>query len=129
MNANTPIAVLRTALIQAKLAEDAAKSARLEVEQAILAHFPSDKLEGSITDADHGITVTYKVSRKVDTARLQADWEKLTKDEQAAFRWAADVDTKTFKALADLDSTSHSTVTAYITTTPNKPAITLKDIK
>jgi thioredoxin-like negative regulator of GroEL len=129
MNANTPIAVLRTALIQAKLAEDAAKSARLEGEQAILAHFPSDKLEGSITDADHGITVTYKVSRKVDTARLQADWEKLTKNEQAAFRWAADVDTKTFKALADLDSTSHSTVTAYITTTPNKPAITLKDIK
>ncbi len=129
MNTAASLAVLRTAFIQAKLAEDAAKAARLEIESAILAHFPTDKLEGSITDADFGITVTFKVARKCDTARLQADWDKLSKNEQAAFKWAADVDTKTYKALAELDPTSYSTVTAYVTTTPNKPAITVKDIK
>jgi thioredoxin-like negative regulator of GroEL len=129
MNAKASLAVLRTALIQAKLAEESAKNARLEIEQSILTHFPTDKLEGSVTDADHGLTVTYKVSRKVDTATLQADWEKLPKNAQAAFKWSADVDTKTFKALADLDPTTHSTVCAYITTTPNKPAITVKESK
>jgi len=129
MNAPMSLATLKGLWVGHKQDENTAKERRLEVEAAIFAHFPSDKLEGSITDADAGVTVTYKVSRKVDTAKLQADWNKLSQNEQAAFKWVADVETKTFKALADLDQVAHSTVCAYITTTPNKPSITIKESK
>jgi hypothetical protein len=129
MNAPISLAHLRALWTMNKQRENEAKEARLDVEEQILAHFPSDKLEGSVTDAGAGITVTYKVTRKVDTPTLQADWDKLSKNAQAAFKWSADVETKTFKALADLDSTTHSTVCAYITTTPNKPSITIKESK
>lgn len=127
MNAPMSLSQLRSMWLTQKLAENQAKEARLEVEAQILLHFPTDKLEGSITDKDAGITCTFKVSRKVDTAKLQADWNKLSQNEQAAFKWAADVDTKTYKALADLDAASFSTVTAYVTTTPNKPSISIKE--
>jgi hypothetical protein len=129
MNASMNLATLKAMWVAQKEAENEAKELRLGIEEAILAHFPTDKLEGSITDADAGITVTFKVSRKVDTDTLQGDWEKLSKNAQAAFKWSADVDTRTFKALADLDPTTHSTVCAYITTTPSKPYITVKESK
>ena len=127
MNATMNLATLKAAWQNLKEAENSAKSARLEIETAILAHFPSNKLEGTETDKEAGITVSFKVSRKVDTAALQADWDKLDKNAQAAFKWSADVETKTFKAIADLDPVTHSTVCAYITTTPNKPSISIKE--
>ena len=129
MNSSLNLATLKSMWQVKKEAENTAKSERIEIEQAMLVHFPTDKLEGSITDADAGVTCTYKVSRKVDTAALQADWDKLPKNAQAAFKWSADVDTKMFKTLADLDAPTHSTVCAYITTTPNKPSITIKESK
>ena len=72
------------------------------------------------------MTVTFKVTRKVDTEALQASWDKLSKNAQAAFRWSADVNTSTFKAIQDLDEVTFSTVAAYVTTTPAKPSIAIK---
>ena len=129
MNAPADLHSLKAMWATFKKLEDAAKRDRLGVEEAILTHFPTDKLEGSITDSDAGVTVTYKVARKVDTAKLQADWTKLSANEQAAFKWSADVDTTKFKAIQELDPTSFSTVTAYVTTKPNKPSISVKEEK
>lgn len=127
MNVPMNLATLKAMWQTHKKAENDAKELRLEVEESILAHFPTDKLEGSVTDADAGITVTYKVTRKVDTPALQAIWETLGKNAQAAFKWSADVDTKTYKALADLDQKSFSLINTFITTTPNKASITVKE--
>lgn len=129
MNAQADLHTLKAMWATFKQLENGAKNDRLKVEEQILAHFPTDKLEGSVTDADAGVTVTFKVTRKVDTEALQSDWNKLPEQAQAAFKWSADVDTKAFKALADLDSTTHSAVCAYITTTPAKPSITTKEPK
>lgn len=122
----TPMAVLATALREAKLAEESAKNARIAIEEQILTYFPTDKEEGSITDADNGITCTFKLTRKVDTAALQAAWGSLHQNVQRAFKWSADVDTKQLRALADLDAENAYAAQTFITTTPAKTAVTLK---
>jgi hypothetical protein len=127
MNAPLSIPQLRAVLAAAKARENEAKQDRLQAEESLLAFFPNDKPEGTITDKDNGITVSYGVTRKADTAALQNDWMALSANAQKAFRWSADVDTRQLKALQDLDLTTHTLITKYITTTPKKPTITLKD--
>ncbi len=82
MNTAINLEELKTAWRVAKAAEDAANAERLRVEAAIVALMPS-KLDGSVTDA--GVTVTYKVTRKVDAieraVRLNAPVAKATRAE------------------------------------------------
>jgi len=55
-------------LIEAKLAEDAAKRSRIEAENALIAAFGETKTEGSTTRTygSYKVTVTKKVSRSLD---------------------------------------------------------------
>lgn len=119
-----PLAVLKTALIQAKLAEEHAKAARLEIEESILAHFPT-QLEGTVTN--EGIAVNFKLTRTVDTAALQEAWASLGTNAQKAFKWKADVDLKHFRAIQELDPASYKTLIDFVTTKPAKPSIIVKD--
>lgn len=129
MNAPAPhIAMLKAAWIDAKANETKATEHRRFIEDQIVALFPSDKIEGSITDKDMGITVAYKVTRKVaDSDTLGGEWMQLSKNAQSAFRWKAEVDTKQFKALQDLDPEGFAQVTKYVTTAPAKPAVSIKE--
>ena len=127
MNAPASLAVLKTALIEAKLAEDAAKRQRIEVEEAILTHFPQRTLEDTQTDKDFGITVSYKVTRTVDTDALKDAWDTLNTNQQKAFKWKADLDLKTFRAIQDLEPVLFEKVLQFVTTKPAKPSVTLKD--
>lgn len=120
------LAELKTAWIAAKAAETAAQQERRIIEEAILALLPS-KTEGIVTDKDFGITATFKVTRKVDTEALQRQWGMLTEHAQKAFKWKAEVDTKQLKALIDFDEAAYRHITSFITTTPAKPAISIKD--
>ena len=129
MNAPTDLHALKAMWHTFKGLEEGANRDRLAVEAQILTHFPADKLEGTETDEDTGVTVSFKVARKVDTTALQANWDKLGKNAQAAFKWSADVDTKTYKALSDLDPQTFAAVSAYITTKSNKPSISFKEPK
>ena len=108
----------------AKAAEKAATEERLRIEEAMLALLPK-KEEGSVTQ--DGVTVNYKMTRKVDTDALQADWMRLEKSVQQCFRWKAEVDTKTLRATQQIDPDAYQFAARYITTTPAKPAITIKD--
>lgn len=110
-----------------KLAEAQAKDARAAVEAQILEHFPKDKTEGSVTDANVGVTATFKVTRKVDTKALQGAWNTLPEVVQRAFKWGAEVDTKQYKALQDVAPEAFAQAVAFVTTTPNKPSITIKE--
>jgi len=123
---NVDINALKGMWLAHKREEDNAKALRLEVETAILTHFPQDKTEGSIVDADHGIKVTYKVTRKVDSAKVQNAWNYMSANAQKAFNVKFDLDTRQFKALADLDPATFAAIAPFVTTTPAKASIEIK---
>ena len=113
-------------LAEAKQAEAAARDTRIAIEEEILAHFEAPVTgEGSKTEVR--VTVAWKVTRKVDTDALQAAWTTLPANAQKAFRWKADTDLKQLRALQDLDMAGYGAAAKFITTTPAKPAITLKE--
>lgn len=117
---------LKAAWLAAKAAERAANEERLAVEAAILALMP-EKTEGTVSDESTGISVAYKVTRKVSTDDLQNDWMHLSQTVQSAFTWKADVSAKQIKAIQELDPAAFAVAAKYITSTPAKPAITIKE--
>ena len=123
---NVDINALKGMWLAHKREEDNAKAMRLEVETAILTHFPTDKTEGSITDADNGIKVTYKLDRKVNSAAVQAAWNDMSPNAQKAFNVKFDLDTRQFKALSDLDPATFAAIAPFVTTTPAKASIEIK---
>ncbi len=119
---------LIAARIAAKRAEDAAVAERRKLDADIAALLKdANKPEGSISEkaGDWKVTVTYKLSRKVDTAKLQDDWAKLPIDVQAAFKWSADVSVTELRKLED-----RSTLIAskYFETKEASPSIEIKAI-
>lgn len=125
----TPVNILE-ALIErlrkAKAEEASARDARVAIEEEILAHFmPPESGEGSKSEG--ALSVAWKLTRKVDTDALQAAWADLPANTQKAFRWKGDIDLKQLRALQDLDAASYAAAAKFITTSPAKPAITLKE--
>ena len=125
---NIDINALKSIWLSAKAAEDSAKAMRLDAENAILAHFPSDKAEGSITDADHGITVSYKLTRAVDSEGVQQIWNDLSANAQKAFKVKFDLDLKQYRAIQDLDPKSFTELAKFVTSKPAKPSISMKEV-
>ncbi|MGJ7508704.1 DUF7173 family protein [Variovorax sp. GT1P44] len=114
------------ALRVAKSAESEAKDNRLAIEEQILALFPTpDGGEGTEKEGD--LSIAWKLTRKVDTDPLQDAWVELTPNTQKVFRWKADVDLKQLRALQELDATAYTAASKFITTTPAKPSLTLKE--
>lgn len=119
---------LIAARVAAKAAEDAAIAERRRIDGEILvALSASAKVEGSVTTKTdtHKITVTYKVDRKVDTERLQAEWVKLPAAAQAAFKWKADVSVSELRRLSPVDV---GLVAAYVTSKAATPSVTIEPI-
>lgn len=116
---------LRCAWQEAKALEAKAAQERRAIEDAILALLPS-KTEGTVTDKDSGISVAFKVNRKVDSDALQLAWPSLGANAQRAFKWRAEIDARQLKALQELDATAYSSIAPIITATPAKPAISIK---
>lgn len=113
--------------LAAKAAEDAAKAQRYEIEKSLIALLPA-KEEGSISEkvGGHKLTITYKLVRKADTAKLRSAWGELSSDAQSCFKWLAEV------SLSDMrraDEESQREAAQYITTGPGKPAIKIEEIK
>lgn len=124
----TPLPVLIAALREAKRIEADATAKRLEIESQIIAHYPQ-KTEGSITDKDNGLTLTFGVTRKVDTEKLKAEWNLLSESVQKSFAWDARVIVKNLRAIQDLQPETYAQLCNFITTTPKKTTVTLKDMK
>jgi len=119
------LAELKAAWLAAKEAERAANEERLAVEAAMLALLP-EKQEGTVSDKDTGVSVTFKVSRAVDTEAVQRDWSALPPNVQDAFKWKADVDTKKFKAIQDLSPSDFTVLARYVTSKASKPSISVR---
>ena len=117
---------LKTMWLAAKAAQKNANEDRLLVEAAMLALLPQ-KVEGTETDKETGVSVTYKVTCKASTEDLQNDWMHLSQTVQSAFTWKADVSAKQIKAIQELDPAAFAVAAKYITSTPAKPTITCKE--
>ena len=119
---------LIAARLAAKRAEDSAVQARREIDEQITNLLrPADKLEGTVSQkaGEYKISVTYKLTRKVATDDLQKAWDKLSAEQQGAFKWGADV---SVSALRALDDKSQLAVSKFITSKPASPSITIEAI-
>ncbi len=123
-----PVSVLVQFLRQAKAKEAEAIENRRAIEAQIVSRYAvPDGGEGTVKDEE--FSITYKVTRAVDTDALQVAWFGLSDNAKKAFRWKADVDLKHLRALADIDPDNAYQAQGFITTKPAKPALTLKDEK
>jgi hypothetical protein len=113
--------------LKAKTDEKTANERRLLVEQQIAAVLPSQASEDTRhAEVDgHKVSVKYGVTRKVETEKLQANWDKLSPMAQAAFKWKADVTLPKLRALQDMLPDEYAGICAYIETKPSKPAVTV----
>lgn len=111
----------------AKEAERLANANRLDVERQILALF-QEQQEGTATEHFPGgkVKITWKLTRKVDTASLQAAWEQIPEPSRKCFKWSADVDLKSLRAAQDLDPGAFNIAARFIETKPAKPTITIE---
>ena len=123
---NIDLNALKGMWLAHKRTEEDAKAMRLEVETAILSHFPNDKLEGSVSNADFGITVGYKLTRSVDSEGVQNAWNDLSANAQKAFKVKFDLDLKNYHAVQDLDHTAYAEIAKFVTSKPAKPSVSIK---
>lgn len=117
---------LVAALRNARKAEEAAKAERNAIEAQLVSLFTAPS-GGEGTIKDDGFSITWKATRKVDSDALFAAWNSLTPNGQQAFRFKAEVALSHFRAVQELDESTFSQIAQFVTTTPAKPAITLKD--
>jgi len=119
---------LVAARIEAKRAEDSAVAARRQIDELIadMLHDPA-KAEGTVSQkaGEYKVSVTYKVSRKVATDDLQKVWDKLTAEQQGAFKWSADV---SVSAMRKLDDKGQAAVAKFITSKPASPTISIEAV-
>jgi len=120
------IAELIAARIAAKRVEDAAVAERRRIDGAIadLLKDPA-KVEGTVSQKLEGykLSVTYAVSRKADTDKLQKEWDKLPPAVAAAFRWKAEVSTT---ELRKLEGSEAAAAASFITTSPASPTVKIE---
>lgn len=116
---------LVAARIAAKREEDQAVANRRAIDEQIAAALATGKAEGTesrkFEELGVKVTVTYGVNRKVtsDEALSQA-WDKLTADQQGAFKWKPSV---SVTGLRKLEGSSLSTVSKFFETTPAAPSV------
>lgn len=121
---------LAAAWIQSKAMEDRARKQRLDIEQSIVSLVQS-KDEGSVS-AEAGalaVSVTFKLNRKVDADALKCAWSGLPPTVQDAFSWKPDVSLSQLRALEKAAPNDYGLALQFITTTPAKPAVTVKEAK
>lgn len=129
-----PVVTLASLVAQwreAKATEHAAAERRHAIEEQIADFLPNAKPEERVSTEAEGcrVTVTYKVTRKVDSDALQAAWGKLSPRAAQCFRWKADVDTKEMRKVAEFDPAAYTAAAQYIETKPAKPSITVEPIE
>jgi hypothetical protein len=119
---------LIAARIAAKRIEDEAIAERRLIDKQIadLLRDPN-KPEGSISQRTEGckVTVTYAVTRKVDTDALTKAWDTLSAATTNAFKWKADVSVSELRKLAPADAAAAA---VFITSKEGSPSITIEAV-
>lgn len=121
------LSTLRNAWLEAKAAETQANLRRLDIEAEILKHFtPPEDGEGTVSNKEQGVSVTYKITRSADTEALQDKWRQLPPIVQEAFTWKATPALKQLKALQLANPEAYAIASQFVTAKPAKPSISIK---
>ena len=120
------ISELATLLRKAKQVETEAKAERLRIESLIEEQFAKPQA-GEGVHKDEEFTITWKLTRTVDTDQLSADFDDLPTNAQKAFRWKAEVNLAYLRSLAEIDPAAYNKAAVFVTSKPAKPSIELKD--
>jgi hypothetical protein len=113
--------------LEAKAAEDAAIANRRSIGKMIEDALPGPD-EGTARTAMPGITVTVtrKLTRKVDSERLSLLWGELGENVQNAFKWKVDLNTKHYRALQELATAELTEANQFITSSPAASSVEVK---
>lgn len=127
-----PINEAAAALLAAKEAERLAIEARIDAEQALIALAGDLKAEGTITlpsDA-YKITITTKVNRSVDQARLTEIASQVPAEfGKRLIRWKPDLVLTELRYLEANEPQVFAIVAQAITANPAKPSIEVKAVE
>jgi hypothetical protein len=114
--------------ILAKREEDAAVERRRALDMLIAERLADPtKPEGSVTrkTGEFKVSVSFGVTRKVDTPAVQAAWEALPAEVKEVFKWKAEVVTA---ELRKLEASDLARAGKFITTTPSTPSIKIEAV-
>jgi hypothetical protein len=116
-------------VLEFKAIEDDAKARRIEAEE-ILVRMVEGKTEGTVHEEDGNlkVTVTFKVTRTVDAAKVTEDWNKIPELVKDAFTWKPDLVIKHMRALETANVDAYAVLAQYITTKPAKPSVSIKEV-
>ena len=118
-------------LLDAKAAESAARSARVEVEERLLALLPV-RDEGSVTEKHDGckVTVTYPVNRTIDPAALAAVRASVPAAlYDQAIEYAPKLNLSGLKSLRNNEPEVYAILAEAITAKPGKPSVKVEVIE
>jgi predicted NUDIX family NTP pyrophosphohydrolase len=110
----------------AKAEEEKASESRRAVGELIAAALRADRpadFEGAVSESVSGgrkVTVTYGLTRKVDSVAVMAGFEMMRPEVRGAFRFKAEIDVAAYRKLGDGFSQEAG---KYITTKPSAPSI------
>lgn len=116
--------------IDAKAAEKAANESRLMIEAEILARTAA-KPEGVVgTDAGgFHVSVDYKLTRSVDTEKLQEIWPSLVDKAQACFAWKASVKVGELRKVQEFLPEEYARLASVIEVKPAKATVRVEAIE
>ena len=116
-------------ILELKKIEEDAKKRRYELEAA-LASMVGETTEGTL-HAEEGafkVSATYKLTRTVDSAAVQAGWNDLPEIVRDAFTWKPDLVLKHYRALEVANPDAFATLAKFVTTKPAKPSIKIEGV-
>lgn len=127
---NPTLAELAESIIHLKNIEASAREERIRIEQLIIDKVGA-KEEGTTTaeDGNFKVKTVGKLTRSVDTEAIQTDWDNLPEEVKKCFKWKADVDTKNLRSLESMRADLVPLVTAYMTTKPAKPSVSVEQVE
>lgn len=112
---------------EAKEAEAHAKDRRLQVEKQI-AELVGVTEEGT-TNAEGNlfkVKTVGKLTRSLDDAAIQSDWDKLPDEIKKCVKWKSSLDTKNLRSLEAMRDDLIPVMAQYMTTKPAKPTVSVE---
>lgn len=117
---------LRAAWLACKQEEQAANARRLEIEEQIVNLLPGPD-EATVNDKESGISVTYRMTRSVDTKGVKDAWGMLPDGAKAALTWKASLDTRQWRHIQTDDKAAFQALARFVTAKPAKPSVSIKE--
>jgi len=118
---------LTHAWLEAKADEAKANAHRVEIEQQMAALLPGTGEETARADIDnYRIKVQYKVTRSIDSEKLESLWDDLSAKAQAAFAWKASIKVGELRKVMDFLPAEYAKLATAIESKPAKPSVTVE---